>query len=1374
MMCKRSGRSLVVALLVLAGVITRSQAQFIITEFMAANSSTLADDDGDFEDWIEIHNNSTTNANLEAWILTDDSNDPTKWLFPALNVPGGGYVIVFASGKNRRLPPRPLHTNFRLGNSGEFLGLIKPGGTEIAHQYSPSFPAQADNVSFGLPQLGQVFSLVSTQATGRLLVPAGDQLGLSWVGREFGDTAWHPVTNALGYLVGSSNTLGPVSTLIRTRVESLLRNVNASAYTRFPFTLTNAAELGQLLLRIRYDDGFVAWLNGFQVAQRNAPVAAAGGVLADQAADWSPTGQQGYNSWLYGFYRKGADLDGTYHPSVDFITSDPQWSFNSAWSLGPGDPPWDFIGIGSWHPNGSNNSEAHWAIRRWISETAGTISCDIRFAKENVGCGNGVTLRVFLNGVQQMASTVAFNNAVGIQTNLVIQGVEMGDSVDFALDARGTNGTEEDGCDGSTFSVVISQAASPGLAWNSRAVVARDMTDVAGQLELDLSSHRDKLITGTNVLAIQGLNVTSVDNDFFLQPELLGGRVNLNLDQVAYFRAPTPGGPNNAGSTNLGPVILNVRHSPSVPQDSDDLIVTARVLRTLRAIGTVTLTYQAMFGTEVVVNMQDNGTSGDGAAGDGVYGARIPASATTPGQMIRYMITARDTSGNISKEPPFPDPARSPKYFGTVVVNPTLTNSRLPVLHWFIQNPGAADTDAGTRGALFFQGEFYDNVGFNVHGQSSRGFPKRSYDVDFNAGYKFKWKEGEPRVDDINLLSTWADKTHMRNILAHETFADNGSPAHFTFPVRVQQNGAFFSVANLVENGDDNFLRRLGMDPNGALYKMYNSAEDAGGGEKKTRRTEGSQDLSAFIAGMTQGSPAKETYMYDNMDLPEVVNFLANTTLIANTDCCHKNYYLYRDSDGTQEWQVFPWDVDLSFGRVWTCGTPCFAYYDETIYTNTALFVGVGNRVITPVFDHPATRQMYLRRLRTLMDTMLQAPGVASTNDFYRLKSLALRDQIAPDARLDLSKWGSWGATENITQAVNRVWNEFLPGRRLFLFQRQTVSGGGEIPASQPTNALIQITSHLDYRPASGNQDQEFLTLTNPGTAPVDISGWELEGGVRFQFKGGTVIPGRSALFVSPNTRAFRQRLVSPKGGERRLVTGPYAGRLSAWGETLLLIDTRGRLVSSNTFAPNPSLAQRQLRITEIMYNPKPAAAPVPDSQEFEYMELMNVGAGSIDLRGCRLTNGVEFVFDPSVPFVLGGNERVLLLRNLSAFRSRYGVSPRVAGEYVGSLDSNGETLRLEDSLGEKVLEFDYDNDWYPITDGLGFSLTMTNLSAHWDDWGNRSHWRPSGVIQGSPGTQDAPFQPAPILVNEVLIHTDPPALDSVELWNPTSAEVDI
>jgi alkanesulfonate monooxygenase SsuD/methylene tetrahydromethanopterin reductase-like flavin-dependent oxidoreductase (luciferase family) len=64
--------------------------------------------------------------------------------------------------------------------------------------------------------------------------------------------------------------------------------------------------------------------------------------------------------------------------------------------------------------------------------------------------------------------------------------------------------------------------------------------------------------------------------------------------------------------------------------------------------------------------------------------------------------------------------------------------SALPVLWWYAENPSAAGTTAGTRTAIFYDGELYDNVWADIHGQSSRGFPKKSFNIDFPKGHRFE------------------------------------------------------------------------------------------------------------------------------------------------------------------------------------------------------------------------------------------------------------------------------------------------------------------------------------------------------------------------------------------------------------------------------------------------------------------------------------------------------------------------------------------------------------------------------------------------------------------------------------------------------------
>ena len=130
------------------GVFSEAQVSGLrINEFQASNTVTLQDEDGMYSDWIELYNPSAAAIHLAGWSLTDDVLVPKKWVFPDVTVGAGGYLLVFASDNNRRVPGSPLHTNFKMSASGEYLGLFSPDG-KPATVFNP-FPAQEKDQSYG-------------------------------------------------------------------------------------------------------------------------------------------------------------------------------------------------------------------------------------------------------------------------------------------------------------------------------------------------------------------------------------------------------------------------------------------------------------------------------------------------------------------------------------------------------------------------------------------------------------------------------------------------------------------------------------------------------------------------------------------------------------------------------------------------------------------------------------------------------------------------------------------------------------------------------------------------------------------------------------------------------------------------------------------------------------------------------------------------------------------------------------------------------------------------------------------------------------------------------------------------------------------------
>lgn len=190
------------------------------------------------------------------------------------------------------------------------------------------------------------------------------------------------------------------------------------------------------------------------------------------------------------------------------------------------------------------------------------------------------------------------------------------------------------------------------------------------------------------------------------------------------------------------------------------------------------------------------------------------------------------------------------------------------------------------------------------------------------------------------------------------------------------------------------------------------------------------------------------------------------------------------------------------------------------------------------------------------------------------------------------------------------------------------------------------------------------------------------------------------------------------------------------------------------------------LRVTEIMYHP---ADP-----NHEFIEVKNIGAGSINLAWVKFTDGVDFTF-PSLSLEGGGY--AVVVRNQSRFEALYGTGPTIAGEFTGALDNGGEEIVLRDAFGVEILDFDYDDDWHPVTDGAGFSLNIINPSdPDTNNWDDKDSWQAGSVANGSPGSANPANIAAngAIVINEILTHSNGYPNDWIELHNTTGSRVDI
>ncbi len=306
--------------------------------------------------------------------------------------------------------------------------------------------------------------------------------------------------------------------------------------------------------------------------------------------------------------------------------------------------------------------------------------------------------------------------------------------------------------------------------------------------------------------------------------------------------------------------------------------------------------------------------------------------------------------------------------------------------------------------------------------------------------------------------------------------------------------------------------------------------------------------------------------------------------------------------------------------------------------------------------------------------------------------------------------------------------------------------------APQYSDRLGWIDDHMDDRTGAAPPPAFFINGT-----PADTGG-------------NISIPDTLTMTGSSGTIYYTLNGTDP----RQPLTGNAVGTAYSGGITLnKSVDVRARIKNGSSWsAMNRALFAddrplNSLRITEIMYHP-------PNPGE-EYVELRNIGATPISLNLCAFTDGIEFTFPD---MTLAAGQYILVVENQAAFVARYGAGHLIAGEFnIGSsLDNSGEEIVLRDAAGREIHDFDY-NDWYPITDGRGFSLCIIDpANADLTLWDRKAGWQACNVEGGSPGSANTANVVAngSIVINEALTHTDDAGGDWIELHNTTGAPIDI
>jgi CotH protein/lamin tail-like protein/fibronectin type III domain protein len=600
----------------------------------------------------------------------------------------------------------------------------------------------------------------------------------------------------------------------------------------------------------------------------------------------------------------------------------------------------------------------------------------------------------------------------------------------------------------------------------------------------------------------------------------------------------TPGAANSVRHSGLGPRITDVSATPNTPAANQAVTVTA----TITGLTSATVRYRTDFAAEQSVSMT--------SAGGGVYTATIPGAAA--GHLVRYRIEASNANGT----------SRVPRQDDTIVYKGVVAqdgvSTAIPEFQWFIAdadynaiiaNPTA---DISRSAVLAYDGTVYDNVTVSIRGQGSQDTPKPNWKFEMPQGHDLDMPGLLPEpVDEFAMQADWSDVAHGRSLLSFESFRMAGVINANVFPVRTQRNGQFQGVYNYLELFDGTWQDREGYSDD-QFFKANINAFDSTVPladrrfEKKNPDDGDYTPLQGLLNGIALTGNAQHDYMAANTDVPQMINYAAVTAILDHVDSSTKNFYVAQDAD-TGRWSILPWDLDHTLGN--HC---CFVNSD---FVTPAEPGDRTNDIMDAIFATPAWRDMYFRRLRTLVDQIL---ATGKLEGVYDTKV----GPAQPDIALDFAKW-PYKSSQTYSQQRSQLFKAIAARRTVF-------NTDSRVPADQPAAPNIVI-DEIQHSPTGGG-DAEFLELYNPSDTAIDLSGWSISDGIGLTVQPGTVILPKSTMTFVANDPTFRTTY-----GSTIFVGGRYTGGLSG-GETLTLKRDDGSVADQVTYGgagwPAPTAGQ--------------------------------------------------------------------------------------------------------------------------------------------------------------------------------------------------------
>lgn len=1508
-----------------------SAQDFQITEFLAANNSGEKDEDGTYQDWIEIYNPGSSATSIKGWFLTDDVHNLRKWTFPDVTISGQGFLLVFASGKDRVDPAKPLHANFRLARDGGYLGLVKTDGVTVASSYAPGYPRQLSDISYGVSITVNSEKLVPTNSLVRFVVPGNGLTGMGWTQPDFDDSSWQTVAMGIGYDRTGSDPTFPDPTLPTTDVtqptdfivatsgnspdnegvENAIDNRPDTKYLNFDklnagFTVTPAAGLSVVTgLRLtsandapeRDPTSFV--LLGSQDDAVYSEIAR--GSIPSFPARFTPVEVAFTNRTAYQHYR-------LLFPTVQ-------------------------------------DADAAVAVQIAEVELLGWV---------------GAIPPSFAELIQSEVETALFSRSASMYLRVPITVEQVHAWPHLALWMR-----YDDGFVAFLNGVEMARANAPErIAWDSSAVTNRSRGAAITAERFDLSGFAHLLHPGVNVLAIQALNDAADSPEFLLQAELENSE--LSPGDPGYFDPPTPGRQNGQAKLGLvGDVTANPQHgfyeapidvalfcstagasiwyttNASTPALTNGTLYTQpiRIARTtpLRAVAFRDGWYPSRPMTQSYILLNDvitqtaastlkqgfpttwNGQTVDygldprvvGQSGQDAYGGKYARSIKSDLQAVPTMSLVMDMADMFGPKGIYSNP----------------------------QNHGEAWERGASLELIYPDGRvgFQENAGVRIQGGAFRRFDltlKKSFRIIFSDKYgatKLRYPLfGEGAATEYNNFVLRANSNdgwpyfgasclYIRDAFAMDSARAMGMVSSHSGFVHLYINGAYWGLYNPVER------------PDAAFSATYQGGErDTWDAINQDSVPDGNYDAwNRMLSLLNQGMTKPEVYQriqgnspdgtrnpaYENLlNVDNMIDYMILNFYAGNTDWPHRNWWVGRDRNGGDGFHFYPWDTETALG----------------VTGLDANVTGASGAVATPYAAARANPDFRLRfadhAYRHFFNGGALFVNPSSTawdpthpeNNRPAARFAALADQVKAAIVGESARWGDQKGTglftrdEHWDQERRNLLANYFPRRSAIVLAQLRQAGlypsidppvmnqrGGEVPVGFPlvltstqgdiyyttnltdphvpietqevsrrtivssnavkrvlipsaanggdrlgsawqggqepfddsawisgsgavgfdrdfyfssaiglnvrsqmdtTNTAAFIRVPFDYVPADGMQ-ANFVALRaqyNDGfvaylngikiaatNAPASLA-WNStassthgdsasllfvefigEGGVTTLKTGRNIlaIQGLNAALNSPDFLLGAELVVgekhvaTPTTNSAIRYTGPITLTDLTTIKTRTLKGTEWSALNEATFTVGlPSLA-----LSELHYHPaNPTTAEVlagfNNADDFEFIELVNNGAVTFDLRDCAFVEGIRFAFATSSVSTLAPGQYVLVVKSRAAFEARYGTGFLIAGEYSGQLDNAGERIRLVNGKNEDILNFTYGTTppWASSADGFGPSLEVIDPRG---DLSAASNWQASVSTGGSPGITNPlhPFTIAePTLNGTVLIFRFP------------------